>query len=1410
MKRIISIILTMCIFISTSIFPFAYTMSDINSTLPEDDAISNQNKDAEHEDESNDNKENVQQNIEEENKSVDIEIPQENLQDQNIEDNFSEELNSNENLEAVTEEEDDFPIVELSEEEIDALSKEEYALWKEGIMQKKLEENTSDFQSSDEEIPLLRTQIRNHQSDRIRNSYLEAAFLNGCFTMGTTGGNPELLSDDNKKLLFGHPEPWSSYTTIKIGQKEKAFSAYETVISNSDENVSREMMEGVEIKQSLSFYKNPNTGKEDMIEIRYDLTNLSSETKEVGARIMLDTQLGDNDGAPFRIDGVGECTSELEFIGDKIPQSWQAFDSLKNPNVISSGIFYFDEYQRPDKVQFAYWRTINNVLWDYSIVNGRALTHDSAVAMYYNPEELAPNESRTIVTYYGLNKFTVEDLRPPLSVAVIAPNSLKLNPSKDKYVGNPVNITAYIENIGAWYASDVVAQIKLPPEIVLTKASDEKIEFGELESRERVQFTWKAYVNEQMEEKNLECKVVVTSSNTEGKTLSFQIVVPKSVKKYGKKAIIFLHGIIGSEIYASEDVNSEDYLEGKVDSFDYEKVKYDKGHQFWAPKTTELYPKQELFFHEQTIQTETLMLSLDERGRTLVPTEADNRKYHKHWYGAKNTYGKIVNALKDTFGREYNHGEDIHFFAYDWRLSIRDAAQKLQDFIDEKGYEEVILVAHSMGGLVSSVYLSNSQENRKKVDKLITIGTPYLGAPKGLYVLGTGNMFKAKKPNDLEGHGTAFLLNGVLKIIAPNMISGYELLPTRNYFKLNNTNYLWKVDKLVEDTIYPHTHQTLIRKKKIKTYDATNQIIDSVWTKGRYFVTRAEETQKKLFHNKKHITDFVDSYYIMGYGVNTIQEVAVNLDQYNRHVSTENLKSDLQGDGTVPLISANIGGIMNLDKTFYVKSEHAELVSNEDVLGLVKDIIINGKDAKPNSNIRRSLEGYKFSHDSKKVRIACPVNVKITRDSDIAASFHDTEFSENIENRDLATCYRLGEDNRIKIAYLSSDDLHEIELSGYDNGTMEFSMEELGEDNEPIRTLAFENIPITDKTKIYTNTDMTHLVLKIDKDSDGVIDEVKTPSFDSDMKYHLEIQSSAGGHITKGVSGKYAKYETIEIAAQAEENYRFTGWTSSDKGWFEDAKKEQTDFYMSDNPNVLVANFEKIISDSGVNDENIYYDTSVSNDVVTKKTQNKTFETKIEDGGNIHSDKKKRNPFTDVKENNRYFNDILYVYENNIMIGTNAEPRLFSPEHTLNRAMLVVILYRLSGSLKVENITIPFKDIQKNIWYESAIKWAYANKIIEGYSKTVFAPEDEITKQDFIVILSRYLNYRNISLKANREKTVFTDETMISHYASDAIKEFYEANLIEMDDEKKIHPKQYMSREKIAGILHVFSEYIKK
>lgn len=107
-------------------------------------------------------------------------------------------------------------------------------------------------------------------------------------------------------------------------------------------------------------------------------------------------------------------------------------------------------------------------------------------------------------------------------------------------------------------------------------------------------------------------------------------------------------------------------------------------------------------------------------------------------------YGAISKRIKSSF--EVAEGENYFEFAYDWRRDNRAAAHRLRaesigwlDRWRDSGHPEakLILVAHSMGGLVGRYYLE-ALGGHADTRALITFGTPYRGSVNALACLVNG------------------------------------------------------------------------------------------------------------------------------------------------------------------------------------------------------------------------------------------------------------------------------------------------------------------------------------------------------------------------------------------------------------------------------------------------------------------------------------------------------------------------------------------------------------------------------------------------------------------------------------------------------------------------------------------------
>lgn len=91
-----------------------------------------------------------------------------------------------------------------------------------------------------------------------------------------------------------------------------------------------------------------------------------------------------------------------------------------------------------------------------------------------------------------------------------------------------------------------------------------------------------------------------------------------------------------------------------------------------------------------------------------------------------NVYKSLVETAESN---GYTLGDDLFVWNYDWRKSINDIKSDLDNFINLNpklnSVEKIDFVGHSLGGLVSRTW---SEGQGSKVGKLITVGSPHLGA----------------------------------------------------------------------------------------------------------------------------------------------------------------------------------------------------------------------------------------------------------------------------------------------------------------------------------------------------------------------------------------------------------------------------------------------------------------------------------------------------------------------------------------------------------------------------------------------------------------------------------------------------------------------------------------------------------
>jgi pimeloyl-ACP methyl ester carboxylesterase len=233
-------------------------------------------------------------------------------------------------------------------------------------------------------------------------------------------------------------------------------------------------------------------------------------------------------------------------------------------------------------------------------------------------------------------------------------------------------------------------------------------------------------------------------------------------------------------------------------------------------------------------------------------------------------------------------GFDARLHAYDWRKSAADSAKQFMQRIAKDRSKRVVVIGHSMGGLLARAALS--LDKQKRIDKVIQLGTPNYGS------FAPVQAFRAVYPSvrklaSLDPHHSPEQLSRHVFRTLPGL---YQLLPAPE--RTGDLN-LFSIDQWPDDALGP---------------DAT-------------LLSGARKVQRSLAAACERC------YHIIGVEQETVVSVAKQRNGFIYHYAHD-------GDGTVPRALAEWPGA----QTWYVAERHGNLPNNEDVCKAIVDILKRG------------------------------------------------------------------------------------------------------------------------------------------------------------------------------------------------------------------------------------------------------------------------------------------------------------------------------------------------------------------------------------------------------------------------------------------------------------------------------------
>ena len=174
--------------------------------------------------------------------------------------------------------------------------------------------------------------------------------------------------------------------------------------------------------------------------------------------------------------------------------------------------------------------------------------------------------------------------------------------------------------------------------------------------------------------------------------------------------------------------------------------------------------------------------------------------------------------------------------------------------------------------------------------------------------------------------------------------------------------------------------------------------------------------------------------------------------------------------------------------------------------------------------------------------------------------------------------------------------------------------------------------------------------------------------------------------------------------------------------------------------------------------------------------------------------------FADVRPTDWAAEAVSFASARQLFNGTSETT--FSPEGTTSRGMVATVLYRLEGQPDQAPASA-YNDVSGDAWYADSIAWAAENGIVNGYGDGTFGPNDSVTREQFVVMLWRYLGSPEAK---GSGLDAFTDADQINGYAVEALCWAVENGVLNGNGNGKLVPGGTATRAEAAQMLKNFME----
>ena len=173
--------------------------------------------------------------------------------------------------------------------------------------------------------------------------------------------------------------------------------------------------------------------------------------------------------------------------------------------------------------------------------------------------------------------------------------------------------------------------------------------------------------------------------------------------------------------------------------------------------------------------------------------------------------------------------------------------------------------------------------------------------------------------------------------------------------------------------------------------------------------------------------------------------------------------------------------------------------------------------------------------------------------------------------------------------------------------------------------------------------------------------------------------------------------------------------------------------------------------------------------------------------------------FSDI-DDVAWASEAIYALADKEIISGKSEG-VFAPDDSITREEFVKMIV-LAFGIKSSDVYCGLTDVDKDMWYAEYVNAAYANGVINGVSDTQFGINMKVSRQDMAVMIARATG-----LTSEQRKT-FGDSEMIAGYAADAVGIMGALGIISGNEAGKFMPDENTKRSEAAKMIYETLKYL--